>query len=310
MEPDHAANIGRFIARYPSVQVVGNVKTFMQLEQFFPGVVSAAQKYTVKEGDVLSLGAHSLQFIMAPMVHWPEVMVAYEASEKILFSADAFGKFSVLSHPEDWAPEARRYFINIVGKYGIQVQGLLKKAAALEIAAICPLHGPVLRGEEIAQAVALYQTWSSYQPEKKEEVFIAHASIHGGTKAAALHLAELLRAKGAAVTVMDLCRTDLSYAVAEAFRCGKLVLAAATYDAALFPPMESFLHHLRSKNFQNRTIALMENGTWAPMAAKLMRAECEGFKQVEILPEVVTVRSVMNAASIAQMDALVDALMV
>ncbi len=258
---------------------------------------------------MLPLGTHSLTFIMAPMVHWPEVMVAYEASEKILFSADAFGTFGAREYTADWAEEARRYFINIVGKYGIQVQGLLKKAANLEIATICPLHGPVLAGAAVSAAVALYQTWSSYQPEQKDEIFVAYASIHGNTKVAALHMAEQLRAQGAVVTTMDLTRTDVSYAVAEAFRCGKLVLAAATYDASIFPPMESFLHHLKSKNFQNRTIALMENGTWAPMAAKIMRAECEGFKQVQILPEVVTIRSVMNDASLAQMQVACDALL-
>ncbi|MFI3168981.1 MAG: FprA family A-type flavoprotein [Faecalibacterium sp.] len=308
MEPDHAASIGHFVARYPAAKIVGNAKTFAQMQQFFPGVVDAEKKHEVKEGDVLTLGTHSLTFVMAPMVHWPEVMVAYEASEKILFSADAFGKFGALSHAEEWAAESRRYFINIVGKYGLQVQGLLKKAAGLDIATICPLHGPVLEGAEIAQAVALYQMWSSYQAENPQEIFLAYASIHGNTKAAALHLAERLRAKGAAVTTMDLCRTDVSYAVAEAFRCGKLVLATATYDASIFPPMEAFLHHLKSKNFQKRTIALVENGTWAPMAAKIMRAECEGFKQVDILPEIVTIRSVMNAESVAQMEVLADIL--
>ncbi len=309
MEPDHAASIGRFVAAYPTAKLVGNNKTFVQLGQFFPGVLCPENKHEVKEGETLCLGAHTLRFVMAPMVHWPEVMVAYEESQKILFSADAFGKFGALSHTEEWAAESRRYFINIVGKYGIQVQGLLKKAANLDIATICPLHGPVLRGAEIAPAVALYQTWSTYQPEDSTEIFLAYASIHGNTKTAALHLAEMLRAKGVVVTTMDLCRTDVSYAVAEAFRCGKLVLAAATYDGTVFPPMETFLHHLKTKNFQNRTIALVENGTWAPMAAKMMRAECEGFKQVEILPEVVTIRSVMNDASVSQMESMCDALL-
>ncbi len=308
MEPDHAASLAHFVARYPNAKIVGNVKTFVQIEQFFPGLLSAEQKYQVKEGDVLSLGKHSLTFIMAPMVHWPEVMVAYEQSEQILFSADAFGKFGALCNEEEWAEESRRYFLNIVGKYGIQVQGLLKKVANLELTTICPLHGPILTGDQMIAAVTLYQTWSSYQPENTEEIFLAYASIHGNTKAAALHLAEMLRAKGCKVTTMDLTRTDLSYAVAEAFRCGKLVLATATYDGGVFPPMESFLHHLKSKNFQNRTIALMENGTWAPMAAKFMRADCEGFKAVDILPEIVTLRSVMNDASLAQMETLCDVL--
>lgn len=309
MEPDHAASIGHFVAQYPTAKIVGNAKTFAQLQQFFPSAVAPAQQYEVKEGAMLTLGAHSLTFVMAPMVHWPEVMVAYEASEKILFSADAFGTFGAREHTADWAAEARRYYINIVGKYGIQVQGLLKKAANLDVATICPLHGPVITGEAIGASLALYQIWSSYQSEKKAEIFVAYASIHGNTKAAALQFAQMLREEGAVVTTMDLCRTDLSYAVAEAFRCGKLVLASATYDASIFPPMESFLHHLKSKNFQNRTIALMENGTWAPMAAKIMRTACEGFKQVTILPEIVTIRSVVNDASVAQMQAMRDAIL-
>ncbi len=309
MEPDHAATLDALVARYPSMRVVGNAKTFAQIEQFFPSLLAAEQKHEVKEGDVLSLGTHSLRFYMAPMVHWPEVMVAYEEHEKILFSADAFGTFACFADSAVWEDEARRYFINIVGKYGVQVQGLLKKAAALDIATLCPLHGPVLMGEDVAKAVALYDVWSSYKPQAAADILVAYASIHGNTKAAALQLAESLRDEGATVTAIDLARTDVSYAVAEAFRCGKIVLAAATYDAALFPPMEGFIAHLKTKNFQNRTLALVENGTWAPMAAKIMRAELEGFKNLDVLPEIVTIKSRMNDAANAQMQELCTALL-
>ena len=260
----------------------------------------------VKDGESLSLGTHTLTFVFAPMVHWPEGMVSYESSEKVLFSADGFGRFGAVAkfdEKADWASEARRYYLNIVGKYGPQVQALLKKAAALDIRTICPLHGPVLTGD-LGKYLNYYDIWSSYKPEEPEKILVASASIHGHTRAAAHLMAEKLRAKGAKVVEMDLTRTDVSYAVTEAFRCGKVVLACATYDGFLFPPMENLLTHLKTKSFQNRTVGLMENGTWAPMAAKLMRAELEGMKNITVCENVVTIRSAANAAAEAQMDAL------
>ena len=294
------------------MQVVGNAKTFVMMDQFFGAqAVAADRRVVVKEGDTLSLGSHTLQFVLAPMVHWPEVMLSYETSEKVLFSADAFGRFGAVANYDanaEWASEARRYFLNIVGKYGVQVQAVLKKAAALEISTICPLHGPVLTGD-LTPYLHYYDLWSSYRAEEPEKILVASASIHGNTRAAAHTLAEKLRAQGAKVVEMDLTRTDVSYAVTEAFRCGKIVLACATYDGALFPPMEALLAHLKSKNFQGRTIALMENGSWAPMAAKQMRAELEGMKNIAICEQVVTLRSAANAAAEAQMDALVQELL-
>ena len=299
MEPDHGANIARLAAKYPDMKVVGNAKTFVYMEQFFgPDAVAKERRVVVKDGESLSLGSHTLTFVFAPMVHWPEVMVSYESSEKVLFSADGFGRFGAVAkfdEKADWASEARRYYLNIVGKYGPQVQALLKKAAALDIATICPLHGPVLTGD-LGKYLAYYDTWSSYKPEEPEKILVASASIHGHTRAAAHTMAEKLRAKGAKVVEMDLTRTDVSYAVTEAFRCGKIVLACATYDGFLFPPMESLLTHLKTKAFQNRTVGLMENGTWAPMAAKLMRAELESMKNITVCENVVTIRSAANAA--------------
>ena len=257
------------------------------------------------------LAALTLTFVFAPMVHWPEVMVSYESTEKVLFSADGFGRFGAVAkfdEKADWASEARRYYLNIVGKYGPQVQALLKKAAALDIKTICPLHGPVLTGD-LGKYLNYYDLWSSYKAEEPEKVLVASASIHGHTRAAAHILAEKLRAKGARVVEMNLTRTDVSYAVTEAFRCGKTVLACATYDGFLFPPMENLLAHLKTKAFQSRTIALMENGTWAPMAAKLMRAELDGMKNITVCDTVVTLRSASNAAAEAQMDAMVDELL-
>jgi flavorubredoxin len=307
MEPDHSANIARLAALYPEMQLVGNAKTFVQLRQFFD-TIPATRLLEVKEGDTLSLGRHTLQFIMAPMVHWPEVMVEYEQTEKILFSADAFGKFGSFSADEPWDGEARRYYLNIVGKYGVQVQALLKKAAALDIRAICPLHGPILTGD-LSHYLSLYDTWSSYRPEAPAEILVASASIHGHTQAAAEVLAEMLRAKGAAVTELDLTRTDVSYAVAQAFRCGKVVLAACTYDGGLFPPMEAFLAHLKSKNWQKRTVALMENGTWAPMAAKWMRAQLELMKEITICEPSVTLHSALHEADKSQLETLAESLL-
>ena len=307
VEPDHAANVAALAAQYPAMQVVGNAKTFAFLDQFFgPDFVTADRRLTVKEGDTLPLGSHCLTFAFAPMVHWPEVMVSYESSEKVLFSADGFGRFGAVARFDekaDWASEARRYYLNIVGKYGPQVQALLKKAAALDIRTICPLHGPVLTGD-LSRYFELYNTWSSYEAEEPEKILVASASIHGHTRAAAHAMADKLRAGGAKVVEIDLTRVDVSYAVTEAFRCGKMVLACATYDGFLFPPMENLLAHLKTKNFQKRTVALMENGTWAPMAAKLMRAELEGMKNITLCENVVTLRSAMNDASAAQMDAL------
>lgn len=307
VEPDHAANVAALAAQYPAMQVVGNAKTFAFLDQFFgTDFVAADRRLTVKEGDTLPLGSHCLTFAFAPMVHWPEVMVSYESSEKVLFSADGFGRFGAVARFDekaDWASEARRYYLNIVGKYGPQVQALLKKAAALDIQTICPLHGPVLTGD-LSRYFELYNTWSSYEAEEPEKILVASASIHGHTRAAAHAMADKLRAGGAKVVEIDLTRVDVSYAVTEAFRCGKMVLACATYDGFLFPPMENLLAHLKTKNFQKRTVALMENGTWAPMAAKLMRAELEGMKNITLCENVVTLRSAMNDASAAQMDAL------
>ena len=309
MEPDHGANIARLAAKYPEMKVVGNAKTFLYMDQFFGAdAVAAGRRVTVKDGESLSLGAHTLTFVFAPMVHWPEVMVSYESTEKVLFSADGFGRFGAVAkfdEKADWASEARRYFLNIVGKYGPQVQALLKKAAAQENAAICPLHGPVLTGD-LTPYLNYYDIWSSYRPEEPEKILVAFASIHGHTRAAAHTMAEKLRAKGAKVVEMDLARTDVSYAVTEAFRCGKMVLACATYDGFLFPPMENFLTHLKTKNFQNRIVGLMENGTWAPMAAKLMSAELGGMKNLTLCDIVVTIRSAANAAAEAKMEELAE----
>ena len=310
VEPDHSSGIAAFAEAYPEAVIVGNDKTFTMINNFYGGDF-IKNSLSVKNGDTLSLGRHELSFIFAPMVHWPEVMVSYESSEKVLFSADGFGRFGAVAkfdEKADWASEARRYYLNIVGKYGPQVQALLKKAAALDIKTICPLHGPVLTGD-LGKYLNYYDMWSSYKPEEPEKILVASASIHGHTRSAAHILAEKLRAKGAKVVEMDLTRTDVSYAVTEAFRCGKTVLACATYDGFLFPPMENLLAHLKTKAFQSRTIALMENGTWAPMAAKLMRAELDGMKNITVCDTVVTLRSASNAAAEAQMDAMVDELL-
>lgn len=307
MEPDHAANIKVLAEKYPGMKIVGNAKTFPMLGQFFD-LDLAGRSITVKEGDTLSLGSHELAFFMAPMVHWPEVMVAYEKSEKIMFSADGFGKFGALDAEEDWACEARRYYFNIVGKYGMQVQSLLKKAATLDIAMICPLHGPILK-EDLGYYIGKYQTWSSYEPED-QGIFIAYASIHGNTKQAALKLKEILEAKGAPkVSIADLSRDDMAEAVEDAFRYDRLVLAAATYDGGVFPCMEDFLHHLKAKNFQKRTVALIENGSWAPVAAKAMRAILEPMKEVSICDTAVTIRSAVKPQDVAAMEKLADELL-
>ena len=306
MEPDHAANIGNLIEKYPGLQVVGNAKTFAMIPQFFD-IDLEGRKVVVKEGDTLSLGTHTLQFFMAPMVHWPEVMVTYEQTEKVLFSADGFGKFGALDADEAWTCEARRYYFNIVGKYGAQVQALLKKAATLDIEMICPLHGPILK-EDLGYYIGKYDTWSKYEPED-EGVFIAYASIHGNTAKAAKSLAALLEEKGAKrVAIADLSRDDMAEAVEDAFRHDKLVLAACTYDGGLFPPMEDFLHHLKAKNFQKRTVALMENGSWAPQAARKMRELLESMKEIQICEPIISIRSTMNEQTKTVMEELAEIL--
>ena len=305
MEPDHAANIQRIAEKYPEMKIVGNAKTFPMIAQFFTLNVEG-REVIVKEGDTLSLGAHTLQFFMAPMVHWPEVMVTYEQSEKVLFSADGFGKFGSLSVEEPWEDEARRYFINIVGKYGAPVQTLLKKAATLDIAMICPLHGPVLT-ENLGHYIGLYDTWSSYRPEEKG-ILIAYASIYGNTHKAAEALADELTRAGQQVCVMDLCRCDLAEAVSNAFRYDRLVLACATYDGGMYLPMEDYLHHLKAKNFQKRKVGLVENGSWAPMAAKKMKEVLEGMKEMTFCDTVVTIRSAMKENDLPQIQKLEEEL--
>lgn len=306
MEPDHAANIQKIAEKYPKMIVVGNAKTFPMLGQFFD-IDLSDRSLVVKEGDTLNLGSHELTFVMAPMVHWPEVMVSYESSEKILFSADGFGKFGALDTEEDWACEARRYYFNIVGKYGAQVQALLKKAAGLDIQMICPLHGPILK-ENLEYYIGKYQVWSSYEPED-EGILVAYASIHGHTAVAAKKLKEILEAKGAKkVAITDLSRDDMAEAIEDAFRYDKMVLAAATYDGGIFPCMEDFLHHLKSKTYRKRTVALMENGSWAPIAAKNMRALLEEMKDITVCDKVVTIKSAMKEDTIADMEALADEL--
>lgn len=301
MEPDHAANIQRVAEKYPEIKLVGNAKTFQMMKQFFDFTFDD-RMVEVKEGDKLSLGEHELTFLMAPMVHWPEVMVSYESSEKVLFSADGFGKFGTLDTDEDWACEARRYYFNIVGKYGMQVQALLKKAATLDIRTICPLHGPILK-ENLEYYIGKYQVWSSYQPEDKG-ILVACASIHGNTKAAALELVKKLEKTGVKVAFTDLTRDDMAEAVEDAFRYDRMVVCACTYDGGLFPAAEAFLSHLKSKNYQNRTVGLVENGTWAPMAAKCMKAVLEGMKNITILEPVVSIKSRLKADSEQQLDLL------
>ena len=308
MEPDHAGSLARLLELFPDITVVGNAKTFVMINQFFENI-NIKDSLTVKEGDTLNLGSHTLTFVMAPMVHWPEVMVTYESSEKILFSADGFGKFGALSltENEDWACEARRYYFNIVGKYGAPVQTLLKKASALDIKTICPLHGPVL-SDNLGYYLDLYNTWSSYQPESKG-IFIAYASIHGNTAVAANRFADILRDKGVEkVVVSDLSRCDIAEAVEDAFRYDRMVFAAASYDAGVFPIMQDFLHHLQSKAYQNRTIGLIENGSWAPTAAKTMRSILDTMKNITIVEPVVTIKSALKENDIPALEELADAL--
>lgn len=306
MEPDHAGSLARAIELFPDVTLVGNAKTFVFMTQFIGEAVEKLHKLVVKEGDELSLGKHVLTFYMAPMVHWPEVMVTYDKTDKVLFSADGFGKFGALELTEDkdWACEARRYYFNIVGKYGAPVQTLLKKAATLDIEKICPLHGPVLT-ENLGYYIGLYDTWSKYEPED-EGVLVAYASIHGNTAKAAEKIEELLKNAGVKkVVVSDLSRADMAEVIEDAFRYDRMVLCAASYDGGVFPCMQDFLNHLQAKAYQNRKVALVENGTWAPSAAKVMKGMLESMKNVTILEPVVTIRSAMKETDMDAIDALV-----
>ena len=306
MEPDHSANIAVFMETYPEAQIVSSAKAFVMMQQFF-GTDFPERKVVVGEGSTLKLGRHTLTFVTAPMVHWPEVIVTYDSTDKVLFSADGFGKFGALDVEEDWADEARRYYIGIVGKYGAQVQALLKKAAALDIAIICPLHGPVLN-ENLGYYLDKYNTWSSYAVED-EGVVIAYTSIYGHTKEAVEELAEKLNQRGCPnVVVADLARCDMAEVVADAFRYSKLVLATTTYNATIFPYMQSFIDHLTARNYQGRTVGMIENGAWAPMAAKVMKKMLETSKNLTYTDTIVTVKCALNDASRAQIDALADEL--
>lgn len=306
MEPDHSAGVAAFAAKYPEVTVVGNAKIFDMFRNFYGAELP--KKLLVKEGDKLSLGEHELTFYSAPMVHWPEVMVSYESKDKVLFSADAFGKFGALcNETDDWACEARRYYFNIVGKYGVQVQALLKKLAGLDIAVICPLHGPVL-DDDLTPYLSLYDTWSKYEAESKG-TFIAYACVYGNTKEAAYALKDELESRGEKVVITDLARCDLAEALEDAFRYDKTVFAATTLDGGIFPVMEEFIRHLKAKNYQNRKVGIIENGSWAPMSGKLMRALLEEQKNVTVMPTVITCRSSVPANISELCAALADELL-
>ncbi len=307
MEPDHSANLKNFLKKYPNTTVVGNAKTFGMIENFFEGL-DISNKLEVKEGEKLSLGKHELSFIFAPMVHWPEVMFTYDSTDKVLFSADAFGKFGALDVEEDWACEARRYYFGIVGKYGVQVQGVLKKAGALDIQTICPLHGPVLK-DNLGYYLGLYNTWSSYGVES-EGIFIAYTSVYGNTKKAAELLKEKLEAKGCPkVAIADLAREDMAESVEDAFRYGKIVIATTTYNADIFPFMKHFILDLTERNYQNRTIGIIENGSWAATAAKVIKAMFEKSKNITFTDTTVSLKSALKAENIEQIEALADELM-
>ena len=310
MEPDHSALIAWMLETYPGLQLVCSAQAAKMLSNFFEGFNFEGRVMTVKEGDTLSLGKHELKFITAAMVHWPEVIMSYDSTDKVLFSADGFGKFGALvNETDDWACEARRYYFNICGKYGIQVQNVLKKAATLDIQTICPLHGPVLKGEALAEAVKLYDTWSKYEPES-EGILIAYASIHGGTAVAAERLAEILNKKGAKkVVVSDLSRSDMAEVIEDAFRYPTVVVAASSYDGGVFPVMHDFLYHLQIKNYQKRRFGIIENGSWAPSAGKVMRSMIEGLKDCEIVEPMVTIRSRMKSADEAQLEQLAESLL-
>ena len=310
MEPDHSALIAWMLETYPGLQLVCSAQAAKMLSNFFEGFNFEGRVMTVKEGDTLSLGKRELKFITAAMVHWPEVIMSYDSTDKVLFSADGFGKFGALvNETDDWACEARRYYFNICGKYGIQVQNVLKKAATLDIQTICPLHGPVLKGEALAEAVKLYDTWSKYEPES-EGILIAYASIHGGTAVAAERLAEILNKKGAKkVVVSDLSRSDMAEVIEDAFRYPIVVVAASSYDGGVFPVMHDFLYHLQIKNYQKRRFGIVENGSWTPSAGKVMRSMIEGLKDCEIVEPMVTIRSRMKTADEAQLEQLADSLL-
>lgn len=306
LEPDHASNIQLLADKYPDMKLVGNAKTFNMLPQFFD-IDLTDRTVTVKEGDSLNLGEHTLSFYMAPMVHWPEVMVTYESKEKVLFSADGFGKFGALDTDEDWACEARRYYFNICGKYGVQVQALLKKAAKLDIEKICPLHGPVLT-ENLGYYINLYDIWSKYEPEV-DGIFIAYCSIHGNTEKAALKLYDILKAKtDKKIAISDLSRSDMAENVEDAFKYSTLVVAAPSYDGGVFPVMNDFLHHLKIKGYKNRKVAMIENGSWAPCAIKSMQPYFDEMKGIEISDAKVTIRSTMTAENEVQLAALADSI--
>ena len=311
MEPDHSALIAWMMETYPGVQLVCSAQAVKMLSNFFEGVDFTGRVLTVKEGDTLALGKHELRFIGAAMIHWPEVIMTYDATDKVLFSADGFGKFGALVNddPNDWACEARRYYFNICGKYGSQVQSVLKKTAPLDIQTICPLHGPILKGEALAEAVRLYDIWSKYEPES-EGILIAYASIHGGTAAAAERLGEILREKGAKkVVVSDLSREDMAEVIEDAFRYPKVVVAASSYDAGVFPVMHDFLYHLQIKNYQKRQFGIIENGSWAPTAGKVMRTMIEAMKDCEMIEPMVTIRSRMKSTDVPLLEQLADALL-
>ena len=311
MEPDHSGSFGAALNAFPNAKVVGNAKTFTFMGQFFEGLDIEDRKVVVTEGDTLSLGSHTLQFILAAMIHWPEVMMTYEQSEKVFFSADAFGKFGALDYddPEGWACEARRYYFGIVGKYGVPVQGLLKKAAGLEIEKILPLHGPMLPmpGDELSYYIDTYNTWSSYEPES-HGVFVAYASIHGNTAKAAKKLAEMLEAKGEKVAISDICREDMAECVEDAFRYDRMVICSSSYDGGIFLPMFDFLNHLTVKTYQTRKVFILENGSWAPSAARTAKGIIEGWKNVTLLDPVVTIKSTMKDSDIPNIEALADAI--
>ena len=308
LEPDHAGSIGQVIEKYPNIKLVASDKAVKMLPQFFENVNFTENVISIKEGDTLSLGEHTLTFYMAPMVHWPEVMVSYDNKDKVLFSADGFGKFGALSHEEDWACEARRYYFNIVGKYGQPTQMLLKKAATLDIQIICPLHGPILT-ENLGYYIGLYDTWSKYEVET-EGVFIAYASLHGSTAKVAHKLAEILKEKGAPkVSMADLCRDDMAEAVEDAFRMGKLVVAASSYEGGVFTPMHVFLHHLESKKYQKRKVAIIENGSWAPCAGKIMHDTLAKMSNVEVVEPIVTIWSTMKQKDIPALENLAESIL-
>ena len=307
MEPDHSASIAEFLKAYPDTAVVGNAKTFVMMQQFFGADIAPNREVVANKG-TLELGTHTLTFVFAPMVHWPEVMVTYDAADKVLFSADGFGKFGALDADEDWACEARRYYFGIVGKYGAQVQALLKVAATLDIEKICPLHGPILT-ENLGYYIEKYDIWSSYGVES-EGVMIAYASVYGNTKKAAEQLAEQLKAKGCPKVVLtDLARSDMAEAVEDAFRYGKLVLASVTYNGGIFPFMETFVHGLLERGYQKRTMGIIENGTWAPTAGRIIKGMFEKSKEITWLDTTVTIKSAMNAANEAQITAMAEELM-